>query len=185
MWPPSAATRWRCMSAGASRLARWESLTDAWLAKPVAGYGPGSFPWILQQTAYFDTNAWAPRHPDSLIFQLLPEAGLLGAAALLVVAVTVVPKIIRGPSRAASWVVIIFALAGLGANPTDFGFLVAMAIVWVAFAIPRASDGENAVPAGRTVVGLASLACLAAVAAAWTATAARKWGSSGSRAAAI
>ncbi|MEK6191329.1 MAG: O-antigen ligase family protein [Chloroflexota bacterium] len=155
-----------------ARLAMWESLTDAWLSKPIAGYGPGSFPWVLQQTSYFDTNAWAPRHPDSVIFQVLPEAGVLGVAALLVLAVTLLPAIIRGRSRGASWVLITFALAGLGANPTDFGFLVALAIVWVAFAIPRESDAENEVPAGRRVVRLASLACFAVVAAAWTATAA-------------
>jgi O-antigen ligase len=164
----------RLLTAGSieARFSMWESLTDAWLAKPAAGYGPGSFPWILQQTAYFDTNSWAPRHPDSVIFQVLPEAGLLGAAALVVVAVTLVPAMIRGRSQAASWVVIVFTLVGLGANPTEFGFLVALAIVWIAFAIPRESEAKNEVPAGRRVVRLASLACFAVVAAAWTATAA-------------
>ena len=165
----------RLLTAGPieARLAMWGSLTDAWLAKPVAGYGPGSFPWILQQTAYFDTNAWAPRHPDSLIFQLLPEAGLLGVAAVLVVGVTVIPAMLRGRSQAASWVVLVFALAGLGANPTDFGFLVALAMAWVAFAVPRESDEANEVRARRRqVLRLASFACFAAVAMAWTATAA-------------
>ncbi|MGH2484131.1 MAG: O-antigen ligase family protein [Candidatus Limnocylindria bacterium] len=154
-----------------ARLAMWGSLTDAWLSKPVAGYGPGSFPWLLQLTNYFDTNSFAPRHPDSVIFQLLPEAGLLGAAALLVVVVTLLPAIIRGRSMAASWVLIIFALAGLGANPTDFGFLVAVAIGWVAFAIPRVAVGQVAEPAGRRLVRFASLAIFAIGAGAWTATA--------------
>ena len=58
------------------RLAMWEPLTGAWLSHPLAGFGPGSFPWLLQRTAYFDSNSYAPRHPDSAIFQLLPEAGL-------------------------------------------------------------------------------------------------------------
>jgi len=154
-----------------ARFAMWRSLTDAWLSKPVAGYGPGSFPWVLQQTGYFDTNSFPPRHPDSVIFQLLPEAGLLGVAALLVVVVAVLPTIIRGRSRAASWILIVFALAGLGANPTDFGFLVAVAIGWLAFAIPREAVGQVAAPVGRRLVRFASLAIFAIVGVAWTATA--------------
>jgi O-antigen ligase len=154
-----------------ARLAMWEPLTEAWLSKPLAGYGPGSFPWVLQLTDYFDTNRWAPRHPDSAIFQLLPEAGLLGAAALIIVVVTTVPAIIRGRSAAARWVLIVFALAGLGANPTDFGFLVAVAIGWAAFAIPRETEAPAAAPGGRRFATLASLACFALVGVAWTATA--------------
>lgn len=153
-----------------ARFAMWGSLTDAWLSKPLAGYGPGSFPWVLQQTSYFDTNGWAPRHPDSVIIQVLPEAGLLGAAALAVVAMTLLPAIIRGRSRAASWVLIVFALAGLAANPTDFGFLVALAIGWAAFAVPREGGAVQA-PAPRRFVTVASLACFAVIGVAWSATA--------------
>jgi len=157
-----------------ARLAMWESLTDAWLSKPITGYGPGSFAWVLQQTSYFDTNGWAPRHPDSVIFQVLPEAGLLGAAALLVVIVTLLPAIIHSRSRAASWVLIVFALAGLAANPTDFGFLVAVTIGWAAFAIPREfgmpAPASVGAPLRRRFVTLASVACLAVAAVAWTAT---------------
>jgi len=146
-------------------------LIDAWLSKPIAGYGPGSFPWVLQLTDYFDTNAFAPRHPDSVIFQLLPEAGLLGAAAVLVVGVSLLPAILRGRSRAARWVLITFALAGLAANPTDFGFMVAVAIVWAAFAIPRETESPAPAPSGRPFVRLATLACFVVVALAWTTTA--------------
>jgi tetratricopeptide (TPR) repeat protein len=69
--------------------------------------------------------------------------------------------------------VITFAVAALGANSTDFGFLVAVAIGWVAFAIPRGPEVQIGVTEVRRRFGtLASLACFAVVAAAWTATAA-------------
>jgi tetratricopeptide (TPR) repeat protein len=156
----------------AARWAMWGPLTDAWLSKPVAGYGPGSFAWVLQQTDYFDTNTFAPRHPDSAIFQLLPEAGLLGAAALLVVLVTLWSPIFRGRSVAARWVLIAFAVAGVGANPTDFGFLVAVAIAWVAFAIPREPAGPVQAPAAHRLTKATLVASFGVVAVAWTATAA-------------
>jgi tetratricopeptide (TPR) repeat protein len=155
-----------------ARLAMWEPLTEAWLSKPLAGYGPGSFPWVLQFTDYFDTNGWAPRHPDSVIFQLLPEAGLLGAAALTIVLATLLSPIFRGRSVAARWVLIAFAMAGVGANPTDFGFLVAVAIAWVAFAIPREPAGPVRAPAAHRLTKAALIASFGVVAVAWTATAA-------------
>lgn len=154
-----------------ARLAMWGSLIEAWLSKPLAGYGPGSFSWLLQLTDYFDTNSFAPRHPDSAIFQLLPEAGLLGVAAVLVVAVTLLPALLRGRSQAARWVLITFALAGLAANPTDFGFLVAVALGWAAFAMPREVHGPAPASGGLRFVSLATLACFAVVAVAWTSTA--------------
>ncbi|MGH2463308.1 MAG: O-antigen ligase family protein, partial [Candidatus Limnocylindria bacterium] len=153
-----------------ARGAMWGPLLDAWLSKPVAGYGPGSFPWVLQLTDYFDTNAWAPRHPDSVIFQLLPEAGLLGVAAVAAIVITLLPGLLRGRSEAARWVLITFAVAGLAANPTDFGFLVAVAVGWAAFAIPREVGSPVPVPVVHRFVRLASLACFAVIAAAWTAT---------------
>lgn len=154
-----------------ARFAMWGSLIDAWLSKPIAGYGPGSFPWVLQQTDYFDTNVWAPRHPDSAIFQLLPEAGLLGVTAVVVVAVMLLPAILRGGSRAAGWVLITFAVAGLGANPTDFGFLVAVAMGWAAFAIPRGAARPIPRSVARRFVALASFACFVVIALVWAATA--------------
>lgn len=160
----------------AARFAMWESLMDAWLAKPMAGYGPGSFPWVLQLTDYFDSTSWTPRHPDSVVFQLLPEAGLLGLAAVVVVCVTVAPGLVRGPSKAAMWVLITFAFAGLAAQPTEYGFLVAVAIGWAAFAVPREPDatakGSTAHASRGRAVALATMGCFALIAAAWTATAA-------------
>lgn len=112
----------------------WEGATEAWLAAPITGQGPGSFPWVLQTTDYFSTNAWAPRHPDSALFQLLPEAGLLGAAAVAVLLIAVIPRIRIG--EPSGWALTTFLVACLAANPTDFGFLVASAIAWLASSIP-------------------------------------------------
>ena len=66
-----------------ARIAMWGPLTELWLSHPVTGIGPGAFPWALSLTSYFDTRSWAPRHPDNALFQLLPEAGLLGLLALV------------------------------------------------------------------------------------------------------
>lgn len=122
------------------RGAMWGPLIDLWLQHPVAGLGPGSFPWALQRTEYFDTNSLAPRHPDNAVFQLLPEAGLLGVMAVVLVLVAIAPRIYRGSSAPATWALTVFAIACLGANPSDFGFFVAAAIAWVAYAAPHESS---------------------------------------------
>jgi O-antigen ligase len=153
------------------RLTMWRALVDAWIERPIAGYGPGSFPWILQLTDYFDTSSLAPRHPDNAGFQLLGEGGLLGVAGLVVLLVVLVPAIYRGRSRAAMWSLVVFAVASLGQNPTDFGFLVAVGIAWTAFAIPH-----GALPPDRSVISpswtrWATVAAFGVVAVAWTSTA--------------
>jgi tetratricopeptide (TPR) repeat protein len=121
------------------RAQMWRALVGAWLSNPVSGLGPGSFPWILQRTSYFQTNSYAPRHPDSVFFQLIGEVGLLGVAAVLVLVVALLPAIVRGRSRGAAWALVVFALAGVAANPTDFAFLVVPAIAWAGFAAPHQS----------------------------------------------
>jgi O-antigen ligase/tetratricopeptide (TPR) repeat protein len=119
-----------------SRADLWGPLIGAWLERPIAGFGPGSFPWVLQQTNYFDMNTWAPRHPDSVLFQLLPELGLLGLIAVTAVLAVVVPGVMRGPP-AARWALIVFVVAGIGSNPTEFAFLILIAIAWAAYANPN------------------------------------------------
>lgn len=150
------------------RSAMWGPLTESWIAQPLAGSGPGGFPWILQQTGYFDTNTWAPRHPDSVIFQLLPEAGLLGLAAVLCLSFTLMPGVFRGGSAAARWSLIAFATAGIGMNPTDFAFLIAVALGWAAYALPRAVDVN--LPARRTKARVVNAVAFAAIGVAYLAT---------------
>lgn len=121
----------------AFRGAMWGPLVDAWSTHPMVGFGPGSFPWILQLTAYFDVNSFAPRHPDNAIIQQLVEGGLIGVVATLIVAVVVLPAVLRGESDAARWAVIAFAVACIGGNPSDIAFVVVVVLAWVAYGVPR------------------------------------------------
>lgn len=155
-----------------SRTALWTHSVEAWLTSPLGGLGPGSYPWALQQTDYFDARAWAPRHPDSMPFQLLAEGGALGIAAVLCLALFLVPAVLRCGTPAARWALVTFAVASIGANPTDFAFLVAVAIAWTAYALPRATaeavaDGRRPMTralslAAMGVIGLAHLATVGA-----------------------
>jgi O-antigen ligase len=115
------------------RTAMWGPLVDSWLSRPLTGSGPGSFPWILQQSSYFDTNSWAPRHPDSAVIQVLAEGGVLGIGAMAVLVLVIGSAFLRSRSIAPRWVLLAFALASIGGSPTDFAFLVAIAIAWAAY----------------------------------------------------
>ena len=154
------------------RAAMWEPLTASWLAHPFAGFGPGSFPWVLQPTGYFDTNSYAPRHPDSAIFQLLPEAGALGLLVVGIVLWAVVPRVVRGKSTAARWSVMAFAVACLAANPSDFGFLVMIVIGWFALAVPHERQPEPVAVIGKPggVIRWATAVSLLVVGVAFAAT---------------
>jgi hypothetical protein len=118
----------------AARGELWQAGIDAWLARPLTGQGPGSFPWVLQQTRYFDTNSWAPRHPDSAVIQLLAEAGIAGVLSASSILISVIRRMWQ--SRLASWALLCSGISCIAANPTDFGFLVAIAIAWAALANP-------------------------------------------------
>ena len=132
----------RVLSIGtlSSRVGMWGDLTQLWLRHPVAGLGPGSFPWDLQQTAYFATNTFAPRHPDSVVFQLLPELGLMGILALAALVAGLLPRLLQVKERTALWAIAVFLVASIGTNPTDFAFLVAVLIAWTAYALPSRSS---------------------------------------------
>lgn len=123
------------------RLAMWRPLIGLWTDAPISGVGPGSFPWTLQLTSYFDTNAHAPRHPDSVLFQVLPEAGLLGMAAVVILA-GVGWAVVRSGSWVGHWAVALAVVASIGNNPTDFAFLVVPGIAWAAYALPRRAPVE-------------------------------------------
>jgi len=153
----------------AARLAMWGPLTELWLSHPLAGVGPGSFPWALQLTPYFDTNSFAPRHPDSPVIQLLVEGGLIGLTAASIVIASVAAAVVRGRSRAAAWALIVAVVACLGTNPTDFAFLVVVLIAWTAYAAPSkpAVAGSSAL---RRMPVMAGLAVMAVISAAYGAT---------------
>ena len=153
-----------------ARSEMWAPLTGFFVEHPVAGSGPGSFPWVLRLTDYFETNSWDPRHPDSALFQVLAEGGLLGLAALVTVVSTVAVPVLRGPSAAARWALIVFVVACVGANPTDFAFLVAVAVAWTAYAAPREEPGAPDRTSRRSVrIGYAIGLSIVAVAFAMTA----------------
>ena len=144
----------------AFRSAMWGPLVDAWSTHPIVGFGPGSFPWILQLTGYFDVNSFAPRHPDNAIIQQLVEAGLIGVVAMLIVAAVVLPAVWRGESDAARWVVIAFAVACIGGNPSDFAFVVVVVLAWVAYGVPRKDLDEAQEPVRHRLSGAIRAATL-------------------------
>ena len=131
------------------RVRMWGPLTELWLANPVAGVGPGSFPWALQLTPYFETDSWAPRSPDNVLFQLLPEAGLLGLAALALIVAAVGPAVWKGRSGGARWALVTCAVVSIGSNPTEWPFLVVLILAWAAYAAPRQRADDGVPPRGR------------------------------------
>jgi O-antigen ligase len=152
------------------RGAMWSAVARDWTHHLIAGNGPGSFPWVLQLTGYFDTNSHAPKHPDSSVVQMVAEGGLLGLAAMALIAIVVLPALLRLRSTPARWALLVFAFSCLAASPTDSGFLVVVAIAWAAFASPRAEQALPAVVGPRRVVRLASVACLVVIGAAMSLT---------------
>jgi O-antigen ligase len=142
----------------------WVAGMQAWAMRPIAGFGPGSFPWILQETDYFDSNTLAPRHPDSAIFQLLPEAGLLGLVAVGVVLAVLSPRIWRNRSSGARFALGGFAVASLASNPTDFPYLVVVALIWAALASPRVLDRSPIIRRPARLVRAASYGGVAIIA---------------------
>lgn len=120
-----------------ARGAMWTAGIEVWLQSPLAGAGPGTFVWDLQRTDYFDTSSWAPRHPDSVLFQLLPEAGLLGLIAVCLVLVATLPGLLRRGPIGPRWALLAFAFAAIGNSPTDFTFLLVVVVAWVGFVFAR------------------------------------------------
>lgn len=151
----------------ASRGAMWVELTSLWQANSIAGLGPGSFPWLLQLTEHFDVSTWAPRHPDSLLFHVLPEAGILGIGAVLSAAIALMVAVARASSRPASWALVVVMVAGIGANPANFAFLLVPSIVWLGMAAPRTDEPS---PERRPVLRIPVLSTVAVLFAAQVAT---------------
>lgn len=151
------------------RTAMWSSLVESWLTHPLAGSGPGTFAWVLQGTGYFDTTSFAPRHPDSAPIQLLAEGGLLGLAGLAVVLIVLVPGLVANRQRASVWSLTAFAVASLGSNPTDFSFMVLLAVAWTAYGLPRTDARAHVNASSRLLTG-ARVGAMGVVGVAWLLT---------------
>lgn len=118
----------------------WLASFLAWLERPLAGWGPGSFPFVLRETDYFHFNVFSPRHADNVILQALAEGGMFGVAALAVVVATVVVTLRSSGNRAPRpllWLMLCIGMISLVATPSDFGFLAVLMVVWVAYGLPR------------------------------------------------
>lgn len=143
------------LSVGA-RLDLWAASLKEWSSAVLSGVGPGGWPMWLPTTGYFDLTTFSPRHPDSMPLQLIAEAGLLGAAGVLVVVVGVVRALRRTPPPPAVWVAIFVLVACVTANPTDLPFAVALGIAWLAISVPRVAN--DAMPARSPALRTAHLA---------------------------
>jgi tetratricopeptide (TPR) repeat protein len=123
----------------------WSASLREWSTAPITGVGPGGWPIWLPTTGYFDGTTLSPSHPDSMPFQLIAELGLFGVAAVVAMVVGVAHALRRTPPVPAIWVAVFFLVACLTANPTDLPFAVALAVAWMAIAVPRATDGNEGV----------------------------------------
>jgi len=120
------------------RFSLWNDAGTVWIAHPVAGIGPGGFPFGYMMSDHFRLSLFDPRHPDNAVVQLLVEAGVIGLVAATICVLTLI-RGAHGRYRAeprATWAILVFALATIGANPTDFVFLLVPAMVWAAILVP-------------------------------------------------
>lgn len=128
----------------AERWAVWQATTAAWSAEPLTGHGPNSFPWLLQRTEWFDTHAFAPSHPDGAAIQLLAETGIVGLIAVGVIAIRILPCVLRSSMGAGRFALTTFLSFGVAANPFEFGALMTSAIVWLSLMCPRSDPPSPA-----------------------------------------
>lgn len=132
------------------RFTLWDNAIDVWRGHPVAGVGPGVYPFSYFMTDYFADLNYAPRHPDNAAAQLMVEAGILGIAAATI---TVTAILLHARRRwhsnpAAIWALTAFLVACVGTNPTDFLFLLVPALIWAAILAPAGhrTSGQDPVP---------------------------------------
>jgi tetratricopeptide (TPR) repeat protein len=144
------------LSTVALRGVLWGASVDAWLQNPIFGFGPGSFPFVLQMTSYFSHATPAPPHPDNAIAQAAAESGVIGLIAMTVLVIGAVRLLANARiARTGIWALTFFAVASLGANPSDYPFLVLPLIIWAAFAMPaRPPSGPSLRMAVPTRAGM-------------------------------
>lgn len=142
----------------------WSAAASLWGTHPVTGLGPGSFPFAYLLTDYFQFSGWDPRNPDNGLVQLITETGMLGVAAAGSVILAVVRAIRKFPHRRLElWALIVFMFATIGMNPTDFLYLLVIALAWAAMAtLPTTSVSSAPSRAFPLVRSLAAICLLAA-----------------------
>jgi tetratricopeptide (TPR) repeat protein len=122
----------------------WEAAIGLWASHPTTGTGPGTFVLALPLSGYFETNGFPPRHADSAPIQLLAEAGIIGLIAGLALVIMVIRGLIRSSPALALWPLLLFSFASLTDNPSDTPGIVAVAVAWVAVALPTRRVVANA-----------------------------------------
>jgi O-antigen ligase len=136
----------------ASRNQTWLSALHLWWQDPASGAGPGSFVAALPTSGYFQLNAFAPRHADNAVIQLLAEGGIIAALPLALAVGVVVGRVLRERrSWAATWAIGMFAFSSLTNNPTHMAGLNALLVVWLAIALPSRRGPEHSPPRSRLV----------------------------------
>ncbi len=122
-----------------ARTGQWSSALGLWRGDPIQGVGPGSFPFLLRLTDYFQSYEFVSRHPDNAFVQLIAEVGILGVLAAAAVVAAVGRMWRRDHTRsslAAAWVLIYALVVSIGTNPFEYGFLLAPLVVWTSIGAP-------------------------------------------------
>lgn len=139
----------------------WAASLAEWNTSILTGVGPGGWPIWLPTTGYFDVTAFSPRHPDSLLFQLLAEIGIVGVAAVLFIVAGVLRTVRATPPTSAIWTAVLLLVASVTANPSDLPFAVVLGIAWLSIAVPRVALATPRAP--RPTLARARYALLVAI----------------------
>jgi O-antigen ligase len=170
------------------RVTMWWTALDHWLQSAVVGFGPGSFAGEFATTGYQGRYDIDVPHAHNALVQALFEGGLLGAFGLALVCVAFIVGVARaGHAPWSAAVALAFiAFASVTDNPTTVPFLVVVAIVWAALAVPRVAAQEN-VPRGSLRImtfasaAIAAIAVMATLGGAWAFDRARDAAGAGDR----
>jgi len=159
---PSLLTRVSNIWTVGARIQLWSDSLAVWVQHPLAGIGPGNFPFALFQSSHFQTSSFDPRHPDNAVVQLLVEVGLLGvlASTLIVIALVRRARTSWQTEPRAAWTCLVFGIGCLAANPTDFVFLLCPVVVSAAFLVPPGPDLQPSSPRPVGVRGVQALKIL-------------------------
>lgn len=135
-----------------TRLAIWRAALGAWTDHPIIGSGLGTIPAQLLAHGLAAADSGPAPHAHSMPIQLLAEAGIVGAAAIALVAAALVrearrngagvPRAVRAAAAAA---LVAFAVGGLADNHTALGAIATLVVACAALLAPCAA-GEPGMP---------------------------------------